>query len=148
MKYLLVAHPEPGGIVHLPPEWAQTPVDYAAHTACCDTTRDMCEQLLQGTNVTPTGLDTYLRLVTTSCLVGTTTPLHGLQALSFTSAVRKWLARYNPRHGLFVGGAREVNAVLLGMCDDLEGYSLSPGRTVLVEKHGLQHDLTFYQPRS
>ncbi|MBP9710617.1 hypothetical protein KBD61_06410 [Patescibacteria group bacterium] len=146
MKYLLVAHPEPGGIVHLPPEWGETPVDHAAHTACCDTTRNTCERLLQGMNLTPASLDTYLRLVTTPCL-GRTASLHDLQALGFTSAVRKWLARYNPQHGLIVGGAREVNAVLLGMCDDLKDYLIPPGRAVLVEIKGTQPLLTFYKPR-
>lgn len=146
MRYLLVAHPMPGGIVHLPEEWAKTRVDHVAHMNCCDAVRETCGQLLHGTNVTPTSLDTHLRIVTTSCL-DQTAPLSSVQALGCTRAVREWLMRCKPQNGLIVGGAHQINAVLMGMCDELKDYSLSPGDSVFIKTTGPQHDLTFYQPR-
>jgi hypothetical protein len=146
MKYLLVAHPEPNGIIHLPQEWAKTPVDHAAHTNCCDATTETCQRLLEGTSVMPTSLDTYLRFSTTSCLTCTVT-LPSAQAFGCTRAVREWLTKNNPQYGLIVGGADQINAVLVGICNDLKNYSLSAGSSVFIEVKGLQRDLTFYKPR-
>lgn len=145
MKYLLVAHPEPGQTTHLPNGWTGNNVDRATYTGCCPATRETCEALLKGASIAPTLLEIQLRLVA-PCLNGTTALL-GAQAFHHTRAVRKWLARHNPRYGLIVGGAGEINAVLMGMCDELKNYLLCPGSSVLIVGKGLQHDFTFYQPR-
>ncbi len=145
MKYLLVAHPEPDGTIHIPKEWKDTRVDHAAHSGCCQATQDTCDALLQGTSVAHTILEIRLRLVT-PC-TGCTPSLRGVNALHHTRAVREWLARHNPQHGLIVGGTYLVKAVLVGICDELESYPILPGSAVLIEEQGAQRRVTFYKPR-
>lgn len=146
MKYLLVAHPGPSGIVHLPPEWAETPVDYAAYTTCCDAPQETCERLLQGMSVRPTILNTHLRLVIEHCL-SCAPSLCGVHALTYTRAVREWLARSQPENGIIVGEACLVKTILVGICDDLGNYAIHPGNVVLVEVETTRRSITFYKPR-